>query len=233
MNWHDPEAVKSSVDFLRSCVEATPLRRYVDLLDAEDSALARSLQDGLRSFEADAARYRLQPESVEGLFENLLLAPNAQAVYFYRISRSMFLNKLARVPDVLAAVGRQLTGLEIYYSADIGPGFKVIHGAGTVIGAMSKIGSNFTVYQGVTVGDKLGRDTGIDKRPVIEDDVIASAGSTIIGPVRIGSMTLIGANARVIDSMPGRCIAAGVPARVKAKDLSDEAFDEYRKALKG
>lgn len=233
MNWESKANVKASCDFLRTCIESTPLARFSALLDQNDGLLSECLLAGLKAFEPDAVRYRFNADSPEDLFEQLLFAPNAQAVYFYRVSRAMYLGELSRLPDVLAAVGRQLTGLEIYYSADIGPGFKVIHGAGTVIGAMSRVGRNFTVYQGVTVGDKLGKDSGIDKRPVLGDDIIVSAGATILGPVTIGSMTLIGANAMVIHSLPERCIAVGVPARAKVEGLTDEDFDVYRQALKG
>lgn len=232
MTSQESEVVKASVDFLRVCVESTPLRRFVDLLDVDSGPLASCLVEGFESFRPDAARNRVETADIEKMFEQLHFAPCAQAIYFYRVSRAMFLRGLPRVPDVLAAVSRQLTGVEIYYSANIGPGLRVIHGIGTVIGAMSAIGSNFTLYQGVTIGDKLGADTGTDKRPVIGDKVIASAGCTILGPVRIGSETIIGANAMVIHSVPERCIAVGVPAKVKAEGLTDEQFDLYWKALK-
>ena len=41
-----------------------------------------------------------------------------------------------RTPDLIATASRQLTGIEIYYSAEIGPGIKIIHGTGTVIGVL-------------------------------------------------------------------------------------------------
>ncbi len=56
-----------------------------------------------------------------------------------------------------------------------------------MIGTGCRVGSDFTVYQGVTLGDKLGRDTG--KQPVIGDRVIVSAGAQVLGPVTIGSET--------------------------------------------
>jgi serine acetyltransferase len=75
-------------------------------------------------------------------------------------------------------------------------------------------------------GCLLCRDTG--KRPVI-----ATMGSQILGPVTVGSQSVIAANAVVLESVPERCVAAGVPARVVVKDLSDEAFGEYWASIKG
>jgi serine acetyltransferase len=44
---------------------------------------------------------------------------------------------------------------------------------------------------------------------------------------------VIGANSVVLESVPGRCVVAGAPARVKVANLSDEAFAEFWAAIKG
>jgi serine O-acetyltransferase len=165
------------------------------------------------------------------VFERLLFAPHLEAVYFYRISRACFLRDVKQVPQVIATLSRLLTGTEIYFSADIEPGLKLIHGLACVIGTGCRVGSGFTVYQGVTLGDKLGRDTG--KQPVIGDRVIVSAGAQVLGPVTIGSECVIGANSVVLDSVPSRSVVAGAPAKVKIANLSDQAFGEFWAAIKG
>ena len=86
---------------------------------------------------------------------------------------------IAEVPDAVSVLSRWMTGVEIYYSAEIGPGLKIIHGLGTVIGAGCRVGSHFTIYQGVTLGDKLAPETGPGARPVIGDHVIASVGCSV------------------------------------------------------
>ena len=227
--------IRESFAFLRECVSSTPLRRHADLFDADrvdtSAVVPGCLGEALESFRSDLERWSLSFESPRDLFEHLALAPNLQVTYFYRACRALHLRGVARLPDVIATTSRHLTGMEIYYSAEIGPGLKVIHGTGSVIGAKCTIGSHFTVYQNVTIGDKLGRQTG--ERPVLGDRVIASAGAQVLGPVRVGSETIIGANAVVIDSLPGRCVAAGIPARVKVADLSDAQFREFGDSIKG
>lgn len=227
--------VSESLEFVRTCVSQTPLRRHADLFSLEranaNQALKDCVSEGLARFRSDLARWQLAIESPEELFERLVLAPNLQATFFYRMSRALHLGNVELIPDVVATLSRLLTGMEIYYSADIGPGLKIIHGLGSVIGAKCKIGSHFTMYQSVTIGDKLGKQTG--KRPTIGDYVIASAGVQVLGPVTIGAETIIGANSVVLRSLPGRCIAAGVPAQVKVADLSEEKFLEFLDSIKG
>ena len=227
--------ITESANFLRSALSWTPLRRYAELFDtdrvASDHSLGDCLQGGLEDFTADLARWRLEFEEPKDLFERLPLAPQLEATYFYRVSRACFLKEVEQAPLVIAALSRLLTGTEIYFSSEIGPGLKLIHGLGCVIGTRCRIGRQFTVYQGVTIGDKLGRETG--KRPVIGDRVIVSAGAQVLGGVTIGSETVIGANSVVLESVPGRCVVAGAPARIKVANLSDEAFGEYWAGLNG
>jgi serine O-acetyltransferase len=229
--------VGSAVRFLKSCILGSPQKSFAHLVERkrieEDRTLRECFVVSLEEFAQDLMRWKWRFDTANELFQRLLLAPNLQAVYFYRLSHALFLREVKLVPDVIAALARWMTGVEIYYSAKIGPGLKVIHGLGTVIGAETRIGSHFTVYQGVTVGDKLGKATGLDQRPEIGDYVIACAGSAILGPVGIGERVIIGVNSVVLDSLPSRCIAVGSPAVVKTENLSDEGFEDFWTAIRG
>jgi serine O-acetyltransferase len=222
---------------IREWLLASPHSRYATEF-TEDGFLKtegniESMGRTLSLFKTDLLRWNWRTGISEDVFEKLVLAPNLLAVFFYRLSHELFKTRAAMTPDILAALARWMTGVEIYYSAEIGKGLKVIHGLGTVVGAGSKIGDFFTIYQGVTIGDRLGRESGLDKRPVIGDYVIASAGCTIMGPLRIGSRSIIGANAVVLQSLPGNCIAAGCPATIRKENISEEIFHEYWKSIKG
>lgn len=229
--------VEASSRFLEDCLSASPQRGFAHVFDRKNvetnSSLKDSFRDSLIEFETDLARWNWRSEKPDKLFERLLIAPTLLVVYFYRLSHALFTREIKVIPDVIAALSRWMTGAEIYYSAKIGPGLKVIHGLGTVIGAQCQIGSNFTIYQGVTIGDKLGKRTGLDQRPHIGDSVIACAGSAVLGPVYIGDKTIIGANSVVIDSLPGRCITTGPTAVVKVENLSDSEFEKFWTAIHG
>lgn len=225
--------VRAALGFARTCLASSHLHAHAGRFDPDGAGapLREAVARALERFRSDQRRYRLQFEAPEALFAHLELAHHLQASFFYRVYRELFLAGIEELPDLLFAVSRQMTAIEIYYSADIGPGLKLIHGAGTVIGARSRIGADFTVYQNVTIGDKLGRDTG--PRPVLGDRVIASAGAQVLGGVEVGSQVVIGANAVVLDSLPDRCVAAGIPARVCVADLDDARFGEFWDSLKG
>ena len=230
------EFIPHALDFFRTCVSATQLRKYSGLFDSDGEAPSQTVQDALskslKDFRSDLARWNLAFESPKELFDHLLLAPNLQATYFYRASRSLHLMNVELIPSVIATLSRLVTGMEIYYSTEIGPGLKVIHGAGSLVGAGCRIGSHFTIYQNVTVGDRLGKQTGTASRPIIGDYVIASAGAQILGPVEIGSKSVLGANSLIIHSVPENSISAGVPAKVIA-NLTEEGFQDFWQAIKG
>lgn len=236
MSADDSGFVEEARGFVTACLAASPQRRFEALLapaGADAVALRAALLDSRDGFAPDLARFQLELGDPESLFERLLLAPALLATWFYRLSRALFVRDVARLPDVVFVLSRWMTGLELYYSAEIGPGLKIIHGMGSVIGARCRIGSHFTLYQGATVGDKLGRETGLEARPRIGSQVILSAGASVLGPVTVGDQTVIGANAVVLDSLPGRCVAAGIPARVRIGDLSDEAFEAFWSSIRG
>lgn len=110
-----------------------------------------------------------------------------------------------------------LFGMEVPAALDIGPGLVVTHTQGIVLGAAS-IGRNVTIYQQVTLG-ALEADFRFDPslRPTIEDDVVLAAGAKVLGSVRVGRGSTVGANAVVLIDVPAQHIAVGVPARVQPK----------------
>lgn len=236
-----PDAPERLLDaafsFVAECLEGGALRGYARRFAPDrardDSPLCEAFAEGLAVFATDLARWSYAPESPAALFAHLRVSPNLQVPFFHRITHALYLRGTSELPDALAMLARQQTGMEIYYSAVIGPAMKVIHGLGTVIGAWSRVGSHFTVYQNVTVGDKLGARTGRDARPVLGDHVVLSAGAKVLGPVAIGAKTIVAANAVVLHSLPERCIAAGAPATVKRRGLSDAEFDVYWQSFRG
>jgi serine O-acetyltransferase len=63
--------------------------------------------------------------------------------------------------------------------------------------------------------------------PVIEDECFIGAGAKILGPVRIGTGSVIGANAVVIHDVPPHSVVVGVPARVIRKDIEIEDYFDW------
>ncbi len=236
-SWNKPAFPGKVRRFLRGCLATGPYQRFTRLLAPRriraNPEWVGAVAASAAAFESDLARWQANFDSAEHLFERLLLAPNLLATYLYRLSHELHRAQVPEIPDVIAALGRTMTGSEIYYSAEIGPGLKLIHGLSTVIGSGCVIGRDVTIYQGVTVGDALGVGSGNLHRPTLGDGVIVCAGSAILGPVEVGHESVIAANSVVLDSIPPRSIASGTPARVMVESLPDSEYQRYRTVLRG
>src|SRR3984893_8601764 len=97
-----------------------------------------------------------------------------------------------------------VTGADIPLNCQIGGGLLIPHPNGIVIHPDAAIGVNCLIFQQVTVGIRSG--PGV---PVIGGHVDIGAGAKILGPVRIGDHTRIGANAVVTKDVPSHTTAIG------------------------
>ncbi len=153
----------------------------------------------------------------DDLFNLLQLDPNMEAVFLHRLERSIFLKEPEHpLLPFLATLMKLKTGIELYYSTEIGPGLNIQHGFGIVIGPRCTIGNNFVVHQGVTIGHK--KLYSPDETIIIGNEVVAFAGAKILGNVRIGDRAQIGANAVLITDAEADSLYVGAPAK-KIKTL--------------
>lgn len=149
-------------------------------------------------------------------FEVLVTYPGVHAIWAYRVAHWMWEHKLPFLGRWLSTLARFFTGIEIHPGAKIGAGFFIDHGMGVVIGETSEVGDNVTLYHGVTLG---GVSTEKGKRhPTIGDNVVIGAGAKILGAIRVGHCSRIGANAVVVKEVPDNAVVVGVPGRVRMRD---------------
>lgn len=97
-------------------------------------------------------------------------------------------------------------GVHIDTNIPIGKGFLVVHGDGVYINC-NKIGSNFTIYQNVTVG------VGKDGKPTIGDDVTVFPGAVVSGGMELKDGCIVGTNSFVNKTVDTGIRVAGVPAK--------------------
>lgn len=99
--------------------------------------------------------------------------------------------------------------------ADIGPGLFLPHPTDVTIGSAVKVGKNVTIYNGVTLGSKHQRgDAGM---PRLGDNIIIYTGAKLIGPVKIGDNSEIGALALCNKDVPPNSVMYGIPPNVTIK----------------
>jgi serine O-acetyltransferase len=144
-----------------------------------------------------------------GRLEILLTYGGVQALLAHRIAHAVREAGIPILPHALAYLSRIATGVEIHPAAKIGDALFIDHGAGVVIGETAEIGSSVTLYQGVTLG---GTGFARGKRhPTVEDDVVIGSGAKLLGPIRVGSNSKIGANSVVIHDVPPNATVVGNP----------------------
>lgn len=102
-----------------------------------------------------------------------------------------------------------VTGADIPLNCQIEGGLLLPHPNGIVIHPSARIGPNCLIFQQVTIGTRTG-----EMPPVIGGHVDIGAGAKILGNVRIGDHACIGANAVVLEDVPARKTAVGIPARI-------------------
>ena len=85
-----------------------------------------------------------------------------------------------------------------------------------VIGETTEIGDDVTIYQGATLGG-TGKEKG-KRHPTIGNNVVISTGAKILGPIRVGDNSKIGAGSVVLKEVPPNCTVVGIPGAVVVKD---------------
>ena len=157
----------------------------------------------------------------------LVLYPCLYAIFLHRIAHFLWQLRLPFFPRFISQAGRFLTGIEIHPGSVIGKGFFIDHGMGVVIGETTRIGNNVTLFQGVTLGG-TGKETG-KRHPTLGNNIVVGSGAKVLGDIKIGDHSYIGANAVVLREVPAHSTVVGVPGRVvkhKGKKIALEmSFD--------
>ena len=110
---------------------------------------------------------------------------------------------------------RWILGIDIPENVSIGRGLIVNHGVGLVVNPKAVIGNNVKLHQNTTIGSKVSGGGC----PIIEDNVLIGANCVVIGPIRIGSNSIVAAGSVVVKDVPCGVIVAGNPAVVIKENL--------------
>lgn len=98
-------------------------------------------------------------------------------------------------------------------SKDLGGGFYIGHGWGTVVNA-KRIGENSGVGQKCTIGSRN------VKEPALEDNVMVWAHAVVLGDITVGEGSHIGAGSVVVKDVPANSVV--VPAKSAIIKIGNE-----------
>src|SRR3954447_6945274 len=171
----------------------------------------RTLGRVARELRRDVAAAHARDPAARGVSSLEILAawPGVHALLAHRVAHALDEAGVPVAPRVLALASRAITGIEIHPAARVGDGLFIDHGTGVVIGETADVGDNVTIYQGVTLGG-TGFASG-KRHPTVEANVTIGSGAKLLGPIRVGHGSKIGANAVVIHDVPPNSTVVGNP----------------------
>jgi serine O-acetyltransferase len=144
--------------------------------------------------------------------EVLLCYPGLWAVWFHRFAFLLWRAKLRLLARIVSQIARFYTGVDIHPAALLGRRLFIDHATGVVIGETAIVGSDVTIYQGVTLG---GTGKGHGKRhPTICDGVFIGNNANVLGNITVGANSRVGAGSVVLTDVPPNSTVVGVPAHI-------------------
>ena len=162
----------------------------------------------------DLAAIRRNDPAARNTLETCLCHSPLHAIVLYRIAHKLYADwRVPLIPRILSALARFLTAVEIHPGARIGRRFFIDHGTGVVIGETAEIGDDCVMFHNVTLGG-TGKEIG-RRHPTLENNVYVGTGAILLGPIRVGSNSKIGANSFLrMHDVPPNCTVVGAPARI-------------------
>jgi serine O-acetyltransferase len=144
--------------------------------------------------------------------EPLLFFKGYQAIQTHRFAHAMHLAGRRDFALYLQSRASMVFQVDINPAVPMGQGIMLDHGTGLVIGETAVVGDNVSLLQGITLGGTGKADQ--DRHPKIGNGVLIGAGAKVLGNIKVGDCSRIGAGSVVLKEVPPRVTVAGVPAKV-------------------
>jgi serine O-acetyltransferase len=129
----------------------------------------------------------------------------------YGIRRRIFRAPFSFLYKLLFKFIQIITGIELPCEASVGRRLRIDHFGGIIVSGDAVLGDDVVIRNGVTIGL---RRVGVSGSPEIGNRVDIGAGAKILGSIKVGDDSAIGANAVVLQDVPPNSIAIGIPARI-------------------
>lgn len=134
------------------------------------------------------------------VLESLLFETGYQAVVLHRLAHWFKRHRIPVLGPAIARFNQFVTGVDIAPAAEFGPGLRISHGTGIVVGWKTAVGRDCLMMQNVTLGAPT--TSKLDAMPKLGDRVTLGAGASVIGAVTLGDDVFVGAHALVTVDVP-------------------------------
>jgi len=195
------------------------LASRLDHADVSADLIRQAFQDALEfrpeigtEARADLAATLERDPACHRAIEPLLYFKGYQAIQTHRFAHALLKAGRRDFALYLQSRASQVFQVDINPAVRIGRGIMLDHGTGLVIGETATVGDNVSILQNVTLGG-TGKSNQ-DRHPKIGNGVLLGAGAKVLGNIKIGDCSRVGAGSVVLKEVPPRVTVAGVPAKI-------------------
>jgi serine O-acetyltransferase len=162
-------------------------------------------------FRADIMAVAKRDPACRRLIEPLFFFKGFQALQTHRFAHRLWQSGRREFALYLQGQSSRIFAVDIHPAARLGRGMMLDHATGIVIGETAVVGDYCSILQNVTLGG-TGKEIG-DRHPKIGDYVLISVGAKVLGNIKVGNCSRVGAGSVVLKDVPPRTTVAGVPAK--------------------
>lgn len=193
------------------------------LAKPHNAGCARRFAELRRLLKADLFRYDGKA-TLKSFLRNFLFTPGYKYTVWMRTCGYLRVQGWAKwtlyplVKYILLRC-RYKYGIVIPEYTVIGPGLFINRFGGIYVNGDAIIGSNVNFTHGIMLGQQnRGPQMG---SPIVGDRVFIAAGAKVIGRIKLGNGSVVGANAVVTKDVPENAVVGGIPAKVLSLKGSD------------
>jgi serine O-acetyltransferase len=170
----------------------------------------------LERIHEDIGSVMARDPAAQSALQVLLCSPGLHAVWAHRVNHWLWRHGWRLTARVFSQYVRFWTGVEIHPGALLGRRVMIDHGMGVVIGETAVVGSDVTLYQGVTLGGTGSETDNARKKrhPTLCDGVFVGNNANVLGNITIGENSRVGAGSVVLRDVPPNSTVVGVPAHI-------------------
>ena len=164
--------------------------------------------NALKFLEADLLATFTRDPACKNHYDPILFFKGYKALQLHRLGHWLWNKKEYFSALATQSLISELYQVDIHPSGVIGKGIMIDHATRVVIGERVLIGDNISLLHSVTIIAPK-----VEDLIVIEDNVLISAGASIIGNINIKKGAKVGAGSLVIENVSEGSTVVGVPSR--------------------